>query len=184
MHRFRVMVAASAVALIPCAALSQTTFAKKFYPLGQYPQFQLQTDLNGDGIPDFFANSGGSESMELLATDPGSYVIHHPTTPEKNYLPLAAGDFNGDGKNDVFFYDPDGGSKLFWIGYGDGKGGYSSFKQAPNLAGVYTGKLATIVAQTGDFNGDGRPDVALAYQKNDANNNPISIDVQLYLNNG
>src|SRR6185437_15562496 len=78
----------------------------------------------------------------------------------------------------------DGGSKLFWIGYGDGKGGYSSFKQAPNLAGVYTGKLATIVAQTGDFNGDGRPDVALAYQKNDANNNPISIDVQLYLNNG
>jgi len=178
------MVAASAVALIPCAALSQTTFAKKFYPLGQYPQFQLQTDLNGDGIPDFFTNSGGSETTELLSTEPGSYVIHHPTTPEKNYLPLAAGDFNGDGKNDVFFYDPDGGSKLFWIGYGDGKGGYSSFKQAPNLAGVYTGKLATIVAQTGDFNGDGRPDVALAYQKNDANNNPISIDVQLYLNNG
>lgn len=184
MHISRTLLAACAAAAITCVASSQTTFSKKFYSLGQYPQYQLQTDLNGDGIPDFFTNINGSETAELLSTGPGTYAIHKLSSPESNYFPLAAGDFNNDGKNDVLFYDPDGGSKLFWIGYGDGKGGFSSFELAPNLPGITTGNFSTIVAQTGDFNGDGRPDVALAYQKNDSNGYPISIDVELYLNNG
>jgi len=120
----------------------------------------------------------------MLSTGPGAYTLRKLSHPESYYLPLAAGDFNGDGKNDVFFYDPDGGNKLFWIGYGDGKGGMSSFKQAPNLPGIYSGSIATIVAQTGDFNGDGRQDVAVAYMADDSNYRPISIDVHVFLNNG
>ncbi|WP_109488418.1 FG-GAP repeat domain-containing protein [Occallatibacter savannae] len=46
-----------------------------------------------------------------------------------------------------------------------------------------TGETATIVAETGDFNGDGRPDLAMAYQQN-LNFQPVSINVVLYLNNG
>jgi hypothetical protein len=181
--KFLVAICAAAV-VITCAASAQTTFSKKFYGLGQYPQYQLQTDLNRDGIPDFFTNINGSETTEILSTGPGTYTIHKLSAPESGYFPLAAGDFNNDGKNDVLFYDPTGGSKLFWIGYGNGAGGYSSFALAPNLSGVFTGQFTPIVAQTGDFNGDGRPDVALAYQKNDSNNNPISIKVELFLNNG
>jgi hypothetical protein len=182
MHISKVFLAAGAATAIMCTASSQTTFSKKFYALNEYPEFQIQTDLNGDGIPDFM-NHRPSSTTELLSTGPGTYATRSITANEAD-IPLTAGDFNGDGKNDVFFYDSAGGSKLFSVGYGDGQGGFTSFQQAPNLPGVYTGMQSTIAGQTGDFNGDGRPDVALLYQKNDANGNPISIEVHIYLNNG
>jgi len=176
-------VTALAVAAICCAALAQTTFSPKYVALNQYPQHRLQADLNGDGIPDVLISVNDGQLKELLSNGSASYTVITPSAPESAYTPLASGDFNGDGKNDVFFYDASGGSKLFVIGYGDGKGGFSSFRQAPNLPGVVTGETATIAAETGDFNGDGKPDVALVYQQN-LNFQPVSINVVLYLNNG
>jgi FG-GAP-like repeat len=184
MHISSVLLAASAAAVFTCAASSQTTFSTKFTALGQYPVSQIQADMNGDGIPDFLAESGCCATTELLSTGPGAYVLHKLSSPESSYIPLATGDFNRDGKNDVFFYDVAGGSKLFWTGYGDGKGGFTSFQQAPNLPGIFTGRRTEIVGQTGDLNGDGRPDLALLYLATDANYNAVAINVHIFLNNG
>jgi hypothetical protein len=184
MYIFKAVTAALAAAVCSCAAAAQTTFSPKFFPLNQYPQKQVQADLNGDGVPDFLAGSTGGGTKELLSNGNASYSTIAFPSSESTYIPLTAGDFNNDGKNDVFFYNYTGGSKLFLIGYGDGKGGFSSFQQAPNLPGIVTGEYTSIAAQTGDFNDDGRPDIAMAYQQNDNNNNPVSINVVLYLNNG
>ncbi|HWE85033.1 MAG TPA: VCBS repeat-containing protein [Terracidiphilus sp.] len=182
MSTHKYVLAILAAGTIACAASAQTTFSPRFDALNQYPSTQLQVDLNGDGIPDFLSFSSGSGLKELLSAGGGAYTLH-TLSSESSYVPLASGDFNHDGKNDVLFYDYTGGSRLFVIGYGNGAGGFSSFEAAPNLPGVVTGELSTIVAETGDFNHDGRPDVAMAYQDN-SNSSARVIRVVLFLNNG
>ena len=127
------------LALATVATLSaQTTFTPRYTALNNGSGGQASTvlaDLNGDGTPD---------------------LIKAP------YTAIAAGDFNGDGKDDVFFYDYAGGSQLFYVGYGNGSGGFT-YKPVPNLPGLVTGEQSLVLAQTADINSDGRPDVVVAY---------------------
>ncbi|WP_109488419.1 FG-GAP repeat domain-containing protein [Occallatibacter savannae] len=106
---------------ICCAAAAQTTFSPKYVAINQYPQHRLQADLNGDGIPDVLISENNGQLKELLSNGNASYTAVTPSAPESAYTPLASGDFNGDGKNDVFFYDATGGSKLFVVGTETGK---------------------------------------------------------------
>jgi hypothetical protein len=185
--------AASTLLLLAVAFTSitsaQTTFTTHYTAFSEDPSFTeppplelLQADLNGDGVLDFIAAQG---NQELLSSSNGTYSLHHFSSSDLvgGAMPLVAGDFNGDGKNDVLFYTYTGGSKLFVIGYGDGAGNYPTTKTIPNLPGVVTGEFSEIVAQTTDVNGDGRPDLILA---NLVTSNPSSptVNVRLYLNNG
>ncbi len=179
MRSSRIVLTLLAASLSVCAAKSQTTFSPKFSPLKQYPQpqNQVQVDLNGDGVPDFI-----NMSEELLSNGNASYTLHEFSGTESAYVPISSGDYNRDGKADVLFYDSSGGNKLFLVGYGDGKGGFSSFDAIPTPPGLATGKAASVVAQSGDFNHDGLPDLAIAYQTNDSST--YTIRLELYLNDG
>lgn len=158
------------VTLASVASLfAQTTFNPKYAgPMNIPSASALQADLNMDGVPDFIV-----PYQELLST--GSATYKSQSLP--SYIPVVSGDFNNDGKTDVFFYNDTGGSQLFDIGYGDGKGGFT-YKATPNLPGFTTGTRGSVLGQATDVNGDGRADLLLAAVTSS------SLYVRLFLNNG
>lgn len=84
-----------------------------------------------------------------------------------------AADFNGDGRLDLFYLNGvNRPNRLFKILAGDGKGGF-----APLLELTFPGTMSNIAV--GDFNGDGRLDLASSNQVGLSQTN-----VELRLNNG
>src|SRR5512133_3276362 len=116
--------------LSPLAVHADTPFTLQPHTLGQAPINQIQVDLNNDGTPDLLTSSR-STLTSLLSGSGGSFTLHNYSYPESASTPLASGDFNGDGKADVLFYNSSGGSQLFYVAYGDGQGNFSSIKTAP-----------------------------------------------------
>ena len=121
----------------------------------------LATDLNGDGVQDLLIQqdpgSGPSQVDALLGLGDGTFQPSRTTTIGNGFSAMSLGDFNGDGIPDLaattFQFHNDGVLRLF---LGDGIG---TFAPAPQQVSVsdYPGWIAT-----GDFNGDGRADVAVA----------------------
>ena len=118
------------------------------------------TDLNGDGYLDIAAASASGVSVLLNkgSSAPGtlSAPVSYAIQPGQISCPIASGDFNGDGKQDVIVCEnsPNGPSLLAVL-YGNGDGTL----QAPQTtSGGGTSLLAA------DLNGDGITDIAYIYQ--------------------
>jgi len=140
----------------------------------------ITADVNGDGIPDLvesvyvpsYGNQGGI--LVFLGTGNGQYAA--PTLYTAGFataLALVAGDFNNDGKVDIAAVGEglDGsfaqGEVSLLLGNGDG-----TF-QSPVSYG--TGGQYSLSLVTGDFNGDGKLDIAVVNQ---------SSSVSILLGNG
>ncbi|OAH13180.1 FG-GAP repeat protein [Streptomyces jeddahensis] len=129
-------------------------------------------DINGDGYADLAIGAPGEDDTTGHA-DRGAVTILYGPTFDKNassiqlgddYTPTGAkfgaavtvGDFNGDGKADVFAAST-----------GTGGSWAARFADGHEVAGQVTsgsGGLAYADATTGDFNRDGYADVALNYR--------------------
>jgi FG-GAP-like repeat len=118
----------------------------------------LVGDFNGDGQDDFaiydstagvfqFILSGGSSGLALAA---GFYLLG---TPQNHPTPLV-GDFNADGKSDFAVYDPTRSLFSFVV-----TGGLNNTPISGNS--YFLGSASTHgVPLSGDFNADGKTDVA------------------------
>jgi len=140
-------------------------------------------DFNGDGIPDVavvpILDEGYSEV--LLGKGDGTFTsvrggwgfgFNNGTITSDS---IAVGDFNGDGKLDlaetcVILNDQPCNSLLIQFGNGDGTFTQSSGSQ---LSLVFSGSQSMAV---GDFNGDGKPDLAVT--------NSGANGVNVFLNSG
>ncbi|MFI7388467.1 FG-GAP-like repeat-containing protein [Streptomyces sp. NPDC049813] len=130
-------------------------------------------DYNRDGRSDmvsWYDYSEGQDALHTFAAGPDG-SLSAPITgwdaAEGNYwaehMKYVTGDFNGDGTGDVaaFYGYDDGRVSLFtWLGKGDGTFGtrLTSWTADP---GNWT--FDAITAEAGDFDGDGRDDIAAWY---------------------
>jgi len=121
-------------------------------------------DLNGDGLADFVyidnvsGTTGGTAVIVYMGTPSGSFVA----TPTAIYcgtpcISTAVADFNGDGKpdlavgeNEEFVFGIEPAEIVLALGNGDG-----TFAHQTEIANGYLGQ-----ASLGDFNGDGKMDIA------------------------
>jgi hypothetical protein len=145
----------------------------------------VAADFNGDGIPDIAvvnpcssSNCGSGYASVAILMGNGDGSFQAPAIyPTGSYEPmsLAAGDFNGDGVPDLVVasqctFTCGSGQVSILLGNGDG-----TFQAAvPFPAG--TG--SSYFVATGDFNGDGNLDLAVAEQTG------ASSDVVILLGNG
>jgi hypothetical protein len=124
-------------------------------------------DFNGDGKSDVAAvyiGVSGMTAQVALGSGNGTFLPAvsnglFSTSLLSGYT-LQPGDFNGDGKLDlVAVYIGDSGlSMVFGLGKGDGM-----FDTAQATGGLSGSSLSSYVANVGDINGDGKPDVMAAY---------------------
>src|SRR6266487_1245275 len=139
---------------------------------GGFPWYVVTADFNGDGKLDLAVSNYGDNSFSvLLGNGDGTFLAPQVTPVGLNPWYFAVGDFNGDGKLDLAVADygcpldcTSSPSNTVTVLLGNGNG---TFLPGPSLT-VGNGPAGVAV---GDFNGDGKPDLAVA----NLNDNPLSI---------
>ncbi|MFF8656600.1 FG-GAP-like repeat-containing protein [Streptomyces huasconensis] len=127
----------------------------------------LRADLDGDGFTDLAAYVDGDKlarGMYVLYGGPRGLSEHRPVEgdafrggasgPHAGFRAVAAGDFDGDGDDDLF----DGRTTL----YGPFQRGGGAARSG-TVPGGHTGPRQAV---TGDYDADGRTDVVLTYPFN------------------
>ncbi|HET9307796.1 MAG TPA: Ig-like domain repeat protein [Candidatus Sulfotelmatobacter sp.] len=122
-------------------------------------------DFNRDGKLDLaVANEGGTASI-LLGDGMGNFALSSSPAAGANPRFVAIGDFNADGNPDLAFADYTGSTVSILLGDGTG-----NFSLASSLF-VGSNFFSPVAVAIGDFNGDGKLDLAVA----DFNSNTVSI---------
>ena len=134
------------------------------YNAGDSPLFITTGDFNGDGKLDLAtANAGNNTISVLLGNGDGTFGTHADFPAGGPPVSLAVRDFNGDGKNDLAVADGGlicggpaclpGTTLAVLLNNGDG-----TFQPAV----IYPAGAAAQSIAVGDFNHDGKPDLAVA----------------------
>ncbi len=134
-------------------------------------------DFDGDGRIDFivgapFADGGQINSGRvIITTGPTTHISisGFETNNMAGWSVASAGDFNGDGYSDILIGAPAlaaGGVGKFYVVFGDGSGGDIDVTASANVLEVTAGGAGTYlgaaVAGIGDFDNDGRSDIAVS----------------------
>ena len=131
------------------------------FEAGNSPQSVATGDFDGDGLPDLVTADGSSAVSVLLGDGHGGFGSPRTfsLSPLVGTWSVAAADFNGDGLYD-FVVTISGFSPQFRGGFvvflGNGFGGFQR-------AGTYETGTRALFVTTGDFNGDGVPDLAVIH---------------------
>jgi hypothetical protein len=136
---------------------------------GENPGSIVAADLSGNGRTDLaIANEGSGNVTVLPGNGSGGFAPAEGSpftvpagagsSPSMPGIPqsIAAGDFSGNGNMDLAVANFNGSSDNVAILQGDGRGGFTNAIGSPFPA---NGNPRSVVV--GDFNGDGRPDLAV-----------------------
>jgi len=118
-------------------------------------------DMNGDGLPDIILppeRMGAGHPWIILQQKDGTWkawdAARWPSGIKLDYGTVRVADFDGDDHLDIAIachFLPS------YVLYGNGKGDFTRTVRLPVLNGDVTSQALTVA----DFNGDGRPDIAL-----------------------
>ena len=124
----------------------------------QVPYTLVAGDFNGDGRPDLAAANYGSDAiLVLLNKGDGTFAVPQPASAGDYPLSGVSADFNGDGRLDLAVTSFGGISVLL----GDGDGTFQP-QLTYAIPGGDPGGWGDSGIVAGDFNGDGRTDLATA----------------------
>jgi hypothetical protein len=147
-------------------------------------------DFNGDGIPDFVIGNFNSVNTTgitvFLSNADGSMqpgVNYFPAPNKFSLQYVAVGDFNNDGILDIAASDNFNSVVQIFYGGGTGGKGDGTFTAGPTYSTDTTTGAHPVGIVTADFNGDGKPDLAIVNNFGPANA-PTSADVAVLINNG
>jgi uncharacterized repeat protein (TIGR02543 family) len=140
------------------------------YSLGSQPGALAVADVNGDGNPDVVAADASGLDV-LLGSASGTLGSVRTFSSSGGLGSVAIADFNGDGKPDVAAANPSSGGVALFVGHGDG-----TFQSAQTILLAYGS--VPLSAVSGDFNGDGKLDLIVAFSPAD-NTQPGGLAVLL-----
>jgi hypothetical protein len=138
-------------------------------PVGTGISYGVVGDFNGDGKPDLAISGGFSGALTvLLGKGDGTFQPPKNYTVGSDLQSIAMADFDGDGKVDLAVIDSGAAteSQSLPVLRGNGDGTF----RAPFYFGVTTPYQVAV----GDFNKDGKPDLAVA---NNAGDSMVDVDV-------
>jgi hypothetical protein len=134
------------------------------------PSSLVAADFNGDGKLDLAFVNGNSTVGVLLGNGDGTFAAEMDFAVPSGAVSLATGDLNGDGRPDLVVGAQ--GGLAAYLGNGDG-----TFTNSWNLAHTCISPTVCVQVLLGDFNGDGKLDLAFT--------NPSAAgDVVVDLGNG
>ncbi len=122
-----------------------------------FPTYMAMADFNGDGHLDLAITEYDGSVWTLLGKGNGEFqaaVKVYQDTSGENGLYIAAADFNGDGKPDLAFTDYL--AETLYVLLGNGNGAFQKPQAIVMPSNYHPGPLVV-----GDFNGDGKPDLAV-----------------------
>ncbi len=131
------------------------------YAVGDNPQAVVTADFNGDGRLDLaVANFASGNVSVLLGANGGAFGAATNFAVGSNPTSLAVGDLDGDGDFDLVVAN-NGGTTISVL-LGTGTGSFGSAQSVALQAGSGTARPDSLAV--GDFNGDGKLDVAVTSQ--------------------